>query len=259
MPWVRASLRGQVVYAETTEAGQLALQGGRVEIRFKAGGPGEEPPFAGKKYLAAAQNLALLAPGSTEDVAAEKAEQQAKAKPARKPSVKPSPSASAAGLGEVAGEAPSSASAGPNVLIYTDGACTGNPGPAGLGVVVVGEDENEELSEYLGHGTYNIAELTAILRGVELAAERPGRLLIHTDSQYSIGVLQKGWKAKANTELIEKIRAVLRKRGGVELRYVKGHAGIPLNERCDELARAAVVGRRTEQRTVKNAAARRTA
>ena len=261
MPWVRASLRGQVVYAEATEAGQLALQGGRVEIRFKAGGPGEEPPFAGKKYLAAAQNLTLLAPGSAEDVAAEKAEQQAKAKPARKPSVsKPSTSASdAAGLGEVAGEAPSSALAGPNVLIYTDGACTGNPGPAGLGVVVVGEDENEELSEYLGHGTNNIAELTAILRGVELAGERTGRLLIHTDSQYSIGVLQKGWKAKANTELIEKIRAVLRKRGGVELRYVKGHAGIPLNERCDELARAAVVGRRTEKRTVKNAAARRTA
>jgi ribonuclease HI len=116
-------------------------------------------------------------------------------------------------------------------------------------VVVVGDASHEELSEYLGQGTNNIAELTAILRGVEMVGERAGKLVIHTDSQYAIGVLSKGWKAKANVELVARIKEALRRRGRVELRYVKGHAGIPLNERCDELAREAVLRRRTHRET----------
>jgi ribonuclease HI len=65
-------------------------------------------------------------------------------------------------------------------------------------------------------------------------------LVIHTDSAYAIGVLSKGWKAKANLVLIERVRARLAKRPGTTLVHVRGHAGIELNERADELAREAV-------------------
>jgi ribonuclease HI len=101
-----------------------------------------------------------------------------------------------------------------------------------------------ELSEFLGLGTNNIAELTAIDRGLDLAEEaapardRPVR--VYTDSAYSIGVLSMGWKAKANQELVANIRAHLAKFTDVIFVKVAGHAGIPENERCDELARQAI-------------------
>jgi len=76
-----------------------------------------------------------------------------------------------------------------------------------------------------------------------------GPAVIHTDSQYAIGVLTKGWKAKANAALITDIRDMLKERRGVRFVYVRGHAGIPLNERADELARRAISSgqTRTEQ------------
>ena len=72
--------------------------------------------------------------------------------------------------------------------MYADGACSGNPGPAGVGVVALWDDEQRELSEYIGEATNNIAELTAVLRAVELSAELDRPVRIYTDSQYSIGV-----------------------------------------------------------------------
>jgi ribonuclease HI len=71
---------------------------------------------------------------------------------------------------------------------------------------------------------------------------------VHTDSQYAIGVLQKGWKAKANQELVARVRAVLATRD-VRLVYVPGHSGVPLNERADELARESILARRTQVAT----------
>jgi ribonuclease HI len=264
MPWVRARLRGQVVYAEATESGELAAKGGRVEIRFKPGADGGDPPSSGKQYLAATANLTVLPPGEAPDpppAAKPRVAKTAEAAPAAADGARPkrvrakksasekgepSPHEQEAADHETLADAPQS---GAPIIVYTDGACTGNPGPAGLGVVVVGDAGHEELSEYLGHGTNNIAELTAILRGVEMVGERAGKLVIHTDSQYAIGVLSKGWKAKANVDLVAQIKEALRRRGRVELRYVKGHAGVPLNERCDELAREAVSRRRTHRAT----------
>lgn len=126
------------------------------------------------------------------------------------------------------------------ILIYTDGACSGNPGPAGLGVVVASGQPRQELSEYLGKATNNIAELTAILRGLELVEDPRRPVLIHTDSSYSIGVLTKDWKPKANLELIAQIKARMRQFPRLKLVKVAGHAGVPENERCDVLARGAV-------------------
>ncbi|MBZ0232364.1 MAG: ribonuclease HI, partial [Deltaproteobacteria bacterium] len=132
------------------------------------------------------------------------------------------------------------------VHVWTDGACTGNPGPAGLGVVVIDGDNRREHSEYLGQGTNNIAELTAILRGLDMITDVSRPVRVYTDSSYSIGVLSMNWKAKANTELVMEIRDRLRAFPRLAFVKVAGHAGIPENERCDELARGAIIaGRRS--------------
>lgn len=138
--------------------------------------------------------------------------------------------------------------AGPDTVdIWTDGACSGNPGPMGIGMVILADGKRIERGEFLGVGTNNIAELTAIRRGLELAADlvrdrsRPTRL--HSDSGYAIGLLSKNWKAKANQELVAELRRLVK--AFPKLRFVKvaGHAGVELNERCDELARAAIARR----------------
>jgi ribonuclease HI len=139
--------------------------------------------------------------------------------------------------------APKAPSAGGSALeIWTDGACSGNPGPMGIGVVVIDGAKRREKGEYLGVGTNNIAELTAIARGIELAGDGGRRMRVYTDSSYAIGVLSKGWKAKANQELIARLK---RQIAPLDVEFVKvaGHAGVPENERCDELAREAVNGR----------------
>jgi ribonuclease HI len=126
------------------------------------------------------------------------------------------------------------------IIAYTDGACSGNPGPAGVGVVLVCGDKRREISSYLGEGTNNIAELTAILAALEAIKDRKREVTVITDSSYAIGVLSKGWKAKANVELIAKMRALIAEFTQLRFQWVKGHAGHVENERCDELARDAV-------------------
>ena len=208
MPWVRAELRGQRVYARADDSGKLLADGGRVEIRYNADD--------GRKYRASANNLKIIDQRLLPDDACADAATVEKSK------------------AKTGTKIPKDA-----IIAYTDGACSGNPGPAGLGSVVLRDDEVIERSEYLGIATNNVAELTAVLRAIEdLDPSRPGA--IHTDSQYTIGVCTKGWKAKKNTELVSELRTALAKHGNTQLIYVKGHAGIPLNERADELARQAV-------------------
>ena len=106
-----------------------------------------------------------------------------------------------------------------------------------------------ELSEYLGTGTNNIAELTAVLRALaEAPADRA--MMIYTDSQYTIGVVQKGWKAKANQALVAELRAAIAAKPSARLAYVPGHSGVPLNERADALAREAVTARKTRREVI---------
>lgn len=225
MPWVVAKLRGKNVFARATEALALAAEGGRVEIRYSKNDP--------RAYRAAAANLEVdWAQALLPDDACLPGEVVAS-------------NAVSAKSGATATAAPAMSLAGAYVA-YTDGACSGNPGPAGLGVIVVAPDgTSAEGFEFLGTATNNIAELTAILRAVEALPPAVAHAVIHTDSQYAIGVLSKGWKAKANQELIAKMKATLKTQPHVRFVYVKGHAGIPLNERADELARHAVTSRQT--------------
>ena len=138
------------------------------------------------------------------------------------------------------------------VEVWTDGACSGNPGPMGIGVVVLADGARKELGEYLGVGTNNIAELTAIERGLDIVGELPPstaagagsarmrRVRVYSDSSYAIGLLEKGWKAKANQELVARLRKRVDAVPNLEFVKVPGHAGVPENERCDELARDAI-------------------
>ena len=135
---------------------------------------------------------------------------------------------------------------GNEVIVYADGACSGNPGPAGLGVVMRWDDQERELSEYIGEATNNIAELTAILRAAESMPDAARPLRIFTDSTYCIGVLSKGWKAKANVELIADVKEALAALTEVSFVHVRGHQGVELNERADVLAVQAVQARDTQ-------------
>lgn len=126
------------------------------------------------------------------------------------------------------------------IEVYTDGACQGNPGPCSYGVVIRYGPHYKEMSQYLGHGTNNIAELTAIKVALESFKRTDLPVRIHTDSSYSIGAITQGWKTKANKELILGLRDLAKSFQDLEFIKVKGHAGIPLNERADELAVLAI-------------------
>lgn len=214
-------LRNAEVFARCDESGQLLQTDGRVEIRYK--------PNDGRAYFAATSNLR---PASNANVEADSFCGPGEAvKKGSKTNKK-----------KASGPAPE-APEGDEVLAYADGACSGNPGPAGVGVVALFGDEKRELSEYIGEATNNIAELTAILRAVELATELRKPLRLYTDSKYSIGVLTQGWKAKANKELVAEVRDALARHSDSELFHVRGHEGVKLNEEADELAVRAVQNR----------------
>ena len=133
------------------------------------------------------------------------------------------------------------------VYLYTDGACLGNPGPGGWGVVLCWDGQTRELSGGTAETTNNQMELTAVIKGLE-ALKRPVPLHIVTDSKYVMqGVTQwmKGWKRNgwqtankkpvANRALWEQLDNLLTDHS-VSWEWVKGHSGHAQNERCDELA-----------------------
>jgi ribonuclease HI len=137
----------------------------------------------------------------------------------------------------------------PKVVIYTDGACRGNPGPGGWGAILIAA--NGTTKELLGGDlatTNNRMELMAAIQALE-ALKKPCRVELHTDSQYVMhGISQwiHGWKARGwktadkkpvkNDDLWKRLDEA-RARHDVDWRWVKGHAGHELNERADELAR----------------------
>jgi ribonuclease HI len=218
-------LRNAEVLARCDESGELVAREGRVEVRYK--------PADGRAYFASASNLKPSGAASQIEPDSFCAPGEA-AQKSKKATKKPSNAASS--KESAAPEKPD----GDEVLVYADGACSGNPGPAGVGAVALWADQRRELSEYIGEATNNIAELTGILRAAELATELGRPLRLYTDSTYSIGVLTKGWKVRANKELVAKVRQVLDAHPDAELFHVRGHQGVRLNEEADGLALRAV-------------------
>ena len=136
----------------------------------------------------------------------------------------------------------------PAVTIYTDGACSGNPGPGGWGAILISGAHRKELSGGEAPTTNNRMELMAAISALE-ALKAPSHVDLHTDSEYVRngistwihGWKKKGWKTAANkpvknVELWQRLDAA-RLRHEVEWHWVKGHAGDVENERADELAR----------------------
>ncbi len=126
------------------------------------------------------------------------------------------------------------------ILIFTDGASSGNPGPAGIGVVLRFGRYEKEISEYIGLATNNIAELKAIQAGLLAVKKTELPVRIFTDSRYAYGVLSLGWKAKANQEMVQSIKKMMKKFKNLKLVKIKGHAGDEGNERADLLATSAI-------------------
>ena len=134
------------------------------------------------------------------------------------------------------------------VYIYTDGACSGNPGPGGWGAVMVYGAHEKELSGGTSDTTNNRMELTAVIEALRLLKESC-EVVLTTDSKYVADSIEKGWarswQAKGwrkgdgspalNPDLWEAALELL-SRHTVSVVWVKGHAGHPYNERCDKLA-----------------------
>jgi ribonuclease HI len=136
------------------------------------------------------------------------------------------------------------------IVIYTDGAARGNPGPGGLGVVMIYGKHRKELSEGYRLTTNNRMELLAVIRGLEALKRDDLKVKIYTDSRYVSDAVNNGWvfsweakrfKKKKNADLWQQFLLLYRKYK-VEFVWVKGHASIKENERCDELAVQASLG-----------------
>lgn len=141
-----------------------------------------------------------------------------------------------------------SASRKPHVVIYTDGACSGNPGPGGWGAILMSGPHRKEISGGEANTTNNRMELFAAIAALE-ALKRPSQVDLHTDSSYlRNGITQwiHGWKRNGwrtadrkpvkNAELWQRLEEATH-RHQITWHWIKGHAGQPENERADELAR----------------------
>jgi ribonuclease HI len=240
MKWVEADFKGRSVWAAVHEAGNLLIEGGRIPIRYS-------DKSGAKVYRAGAVNIKRKNgdPVELDDGVS------ADASPAKKSKSRGSGFGSAGK--RTAAQADAAHASATRLLqsfdprsavCFTDGACKGNPGPAGSGAVVkLPDGSTHERSMALGIATNNVGELSAIGLALDLLDEAgfpiDGRAEICTDSKYTYGLLELGWKAKSNTELVMGLRDRLEGRN-VRLHWVAGHVGLVENERADVLANEGV-------------------
>ncbi len=130
------------------------------------------------------------------------------------------------------------------IIIYTDGAARGNPGPGGYGIVMKLGDYEKPFSQGYRRTTNNRMELLAVIVALEKIKKTGYNVVIYSDSKYVVDAVEKGWvfdweriqfKKKKNPDLWIRFLKVYRKHQ-VKFHWVKGHANIPENERCDQLA-----------------------
>ncbi len=126
------------------------------------------------------------------------------------------------------------------IQIYTDGASSGNPGPAGIGALLIYKENRKEISQSIGVATNNVAELSAIKVAISHLKRHDLPVRIFSDSSYAIGVLTQGWKPQANKALVSEIKGLIQPFADLEFIKVKGHAGIKENEVADFLATSAI-------------------
>ncbi len=213
--WKRMSFKGNKVWAETGPDGSLKVEQGKVRIQYNL-----EQNY---QYRVKPENL--------------KAEDQAL--PARDKSKRKPPERSGS-QGENKEASMAHPCPEPCIRIYTDGASSGNPGPAGIGILFIYGSKRREISSFIGHATNNIAELTAIKVALQELKRFDLPVRLFSDSSYALGLLTKEWKARANKALVSEIRSLMEKFTNLEFIKVKGHSGIKENEVADFLATSAI-------------------
>jgi ribonuclease HI len=133
------------------------------------------------------------------------------------------------------------------IIIYTDGSALGNPGPGGFGIVLSFKNQYKEVSQGYRYTTNNRMELLAIIVALEMLKVSDTEVIIYSDSKYVIDSVTKGWVfgwvkkgfvGKKNADLWKRFLQIYPK-NKVKFQWVKGHANIPGNEKCDQLAVAA--------------------
>ncbi len=140
----------------------------------------------------------------------------------------------------------------PDVIIYTDGASRGNPGPGGYGVVLMAGEYKKELAQGYLKTTNNRMELMAVIAGLESLRKKNLSVLVYSDSKYVVDAVEKGWLAnwvatdfkggKKNRDLWLRFFKLAGQQN-IKFRWVKGHADNLYNNRCDQLATAAADGK----------------
>lgn len=137
------------------------------------------------------------------------------------------------------------------IHIYTDGSSRGNPGPGGFGVILMYNNHRREISGGYRLTTNNRMELLAVITGLEAITKKELPVIIYSDSQYVVKAIEEGWLknwirtdfkgGKKNKDLWTRYY-LLSQKMNIKLKWVKGHADNPFNNRCDELATAAADG-----------------
>lgn len=123
------------------------------------------------------------------------------------------------------------------VYLYCDGACKGNPGPGGCGIVLLYNQFRKNFRVYLGEEvTNNIAELEAVRFGLSAIKDKNLPIVICSDSTYVIGLMTKGWTPKANIEMVEALKNYLKEFPKLSFLQVPGHSRVPENEDADKIA-----------------------
>jgi ribonuclease HI len=210
--WRRMRFKKNKVWVETDDQGRPAIENKRVRIKYQLDQPHE--------YRVNPDHLSEL----------ENAPQQTNSAKTR---TKPKP----ANLDEQQDTIAHPENA---VIIHTDGASSGNPGPAGIGAVLRYKGEKREISQYIGHATNNIAELEAVRTALAALKRRDLPVRVHTDSSYVHGLLVKNWKARQNPELVGALRELAGQFSDLKIIKVRGHSGVADNEKADHLATSAI-------------------
>jgi ribonuclease HI len=242
MPWTPATFKGARCWAAVEADGRPVIEDGRRPIRYSDREGATLYRAAARAVVDGGGAPVTLPPGR-----------------AAAPSP-PAPSAIPAALGKAGTRSAAQATSAKaqarqqlealpleTIVVYADGACRGNPGPAGSGAVVM-IPGRPPLERWRAHGqaTNNIAELSAVGLALDALAEagtdESSPVMVFTDSKYAIGVLSQNWKANANAELVAELRSRLRRWPALRWTWVAGHAGIEGNERADALARRGVEG-----------------
>lgn len=214
--WKRMSFKGNKVWVAVDDGGELAVENGKVLIKYNINQDYEYKVHPDSLKPADPENLV----------------------PKGKKNHKKETSSSTMTVVEQSRE--ESHHEEGVIHAFTDGASSGNPGPSGIGVLLRFGNHEREISRYIGQGTNNIAELEAIRVALSEIKKPDMPVRIYSDSNYALGLLARNHKAQKNQELVESIRELMKRFSNLRFIKVEGHAGVEGNERADQLATSAV-------------------